>query len=31
MGKPLTDVVKIIKEPFKSKDYLHKTQKSKGI
>lgn len=31
MGKPLNDVVKRIKEPFKSKDYLHKTQKIKGI
>lgn len=31
MGKSLTDVVKRIKEPFKSKDYLHKTQKIKGI
>lgn len=31
MGKPLTDVVRRIKEPFKSKDYLHKVQKIKGI
>lgn len=31
MGKPLEDVIKRIKEPFKSKDYLHKVQKIKGI
>ena len=28
MGKPLEDVIKRIKEPFKSKDYLHKVQKN---
>lgn len=31
MGKSLEDVIKRIKEPFKSKDYLHKVQKIKGI
>lgn len=30
-GKPIVDVVKRLKEPFKSKDYLHKQSKIKGI